>query len=499
MLIQRPIPKEGESWPGYLLRLAQKNHLNGITELSNVLNVTPRELLVSSPDSVLSKLKMKWKNDETLRGQKYYIKTTKKARSIHLVTYGRSMRTRVCAKCLVDSGSTKFPANWDRAFQFQCVEHQILLLEACPKCKSEITHERRCLESCDCGFSYAESPIQKIDFSLEAFYAACDLMDEYEFNAPTFSPYSQQELTVLMFLKRIFALIDGKTKGNGRYALSGDGFVTLEKMKQLNVLFENWPSNFNAFLHEQIRSLNKTPKQLIFQSPLNTSSKLMKIRVAVASASHLWRKKTVRKPRLTKPRKLIECEYVNRTYLMAETGCDKKTATFWIESGWLGSVSTEIGPNGVLKFKISKTAVQKAIHICKSTSSPTEMAMLIGLSELALRHLVRATVLTSIKYGKSVNNYRLEPKQVFELTRHIFDVAIHETEMSFEQLSFDEAIRFFGSQKPTVLKRLIDDIQAGGLAVYKTVKDAISLNQVSFEKAKFEAWHGNALIWNANP
>ena len=100
MLIHQPNPIENESWPGYLLRLAQVNYLNGIGELASVLSVDSRELVVSNPKKFLSKFNSLAASDKQFLEVNSVDRGFKTEKNSRLHGFKKSMRTRVCALCL---------------------------------------------------------------------------------------------------------------------------------------------------------------------------------------------------------------------------------------------------------------------------------------------------------------------------------------------------------------------------------------------------------------
>jgi hypothetical protein len=286
----------------------------------------------------------------------------------------------------------------------------------------------------------------------------------------------------------MFSRLENKKITSKKNTFSPDGFVVEEKMKRILVHFESWPTNFLAFISQQVQNHGKTPKQLLFENPLSESSKLKKVRLAIASSRHLWRRQNHGEVAPKMLSKKSSTDFVDRAYLIKHTGCTNDVANFWIEKGWLGSVNKIYGPNGGVRYKLPKLAVQKAINICFSTAFPKELADQIQIEESSLRSLVLANVLTPIKYGRSRQNYRLEPKEVFELVGHIFRAAMHIEKSSTCLVSFDKAISMLSTRSPRLVVNFIHDIKYGYLIAVKSEQEPIGIHQISIERAHLLTW-----------
>jgi hypothetical protein len=94
-LLIRPQPETGESWPGYLLRIADLNHLNqGLAHFAKLLGITPAALIGSEPATVLGALGLSTTRSDLGRFAK------KGTGNYPLRNSLRAHSARVCPQCL---------------------------------------------------------------------------------------------------------------------------------------------------------------------------------------------------------------------------------------------------------------------------------------------------------------------------------------------------------------------------------------------------------------
>jgi hypothetical protein len=136
-LLMRPRPELGESWPGYLCRLADRNALPGVAGLVRVLNVSKGALLCGQLASEQTDFALD-------------VPDPSKGALIATLVVGRSWRTRICPIC-VDGEDPIVQARWDGPLTLRCTQHRCMLIDRCDSCHTPIRHDRQTLDSCACG------------------------------------------------------------------------------------------------------------------------------------------------------------------------------------------------------------------------------------------------------------------------------------------------------------------------------------------------------------
>ena len=223
-LLMRPRPVTGESWAGYLARLATENELRGIAGLGRVLGITDTALLCGTLV----------KGDALVVAVSDYASTALRSRGAR-----RSWLTRICPQC-VNHPKPIFQARWDRPLTLCCLEHRCMLVDRCTACDAQIRHDRRSRASCHCGQAFssmATRPIAKWVPLMEAAYA--EAIDIAVTQAA--QPITELEIVAaraLRFFAR-FEATDAPLRGRRNpYDLIAmvlsDDFETLEKLFQQN-------------------------------------------------------------------------------------------------------------------------------------------------------------------------------------------------------------------------------------------------------------------------
>jgi hypothetical protein len=183
-LLIRPQPCEGESWGGYLRRLAAKNGYRGIGDLGVLVGLSTFDLLKADPSTVLPGMGIQWRT--STGSQAGRMVPTRRARSPKLPDAGRSMAFRFCPLCLAEDAEPHIRAEWDGPVTLACRHHEIVLVTTCHSCGRAPSYQQRFHEkagtgamlrspatqphlTCECGEPYASHPTQKAPEFLSQF------------------------------------------------------------------------------------------------------------------------------------------------------------------------------------------------------------------------------------------------------------------------------------------------------------------------------------------
>lgn len=234
-MIRRPKPINGESWPGYMLRLAQINHLQGIAGLAARMNSTFPKMMAATPNVVLKAL-----------GINHQIETKRIYREGTLQMYyqfsrhGRSVRGRICPLCISSPNFSNLESSWDRIFQFECLIHRVVLKDQCHGCGHAITYKRLKIEECECGSKFAESPTVTSLNQMRSLYRIAQLEEVYSVPAKTFGLATWHELEALRSCKSFKRFQNIEDKKRFPFDWGSDGFFTSDNLLEINRKFVEW-------------------------------------------------------------------------------------------------------------------------------------------------------------------------------------------------------------------------------------------------------------------
>jgi hypothetical protein len=494
MLVINPQPFVGESWPGYLLRLAEKNHYRGIAGLAKLLELKQAKLILANPGEILKQLKV---NDQLIQFDNLEFTVRPRHR---LSMHGRSMRSRICPRCIEDSENFYIPASWDQTFRLACEKHQITLIDRCLSCKQLISYRRTSLTQCECGFEFKKSPSKQIDFTINSFLSVCDLQAQYASPPSTFSKNTYEDTAAYLFCRRLLKLSGNLSKEEIRNCRNVEAFATVENMQLLVGWFDDWPRIFNKFLKIHF-AISRNPRyEMLLGQQTRPGLTLQTVHSVVTNFLDVNRKSQRIYPITPYPKKSVAAqaitgnkEYVSLHFVMRTTGSNFYQAKFWMKKGWLGDVKTiQVSPNKI-EYQVQKDAAQKAIQIIKSTSSRAEVCLALGLHSKAIRFIREAGFITGIPYGQSTKLFRLLPSEVFDFARLLLSKSTPNTKDTSKQTLFSSLVIDLGKNRPHLLKILLSEMLAGKFTLQTQVENAIDLSNLYLLRTELQAWRAEAM------
>lgn len=163
----RPVMLPTESWPAYLGRFSAENVLDGLPALAKCLGLASIDLLCSKPIKTCGALGFE------------LIRSSTQKQCSPAAANGRSWHARVCPLCF--RGPVKFGRElWDRPIQLRCPEHECLLVDRCSACQTEIRHDRRHFDRCECGQAFAALQVARVPgwvIAMEVAFAEAVISD----------------------------------------------------------------------------------------------------------------------------------------------------------------------------------------------------------------------------------------------------------------------------------------------------------------------------------
>jgi DNA-directed RNA polymerase subunit RPC12/RpoP len=485
-LLIQPRAEDGESWPGYLLRIAEQNHMtHALESFAQRLGIIPQALVASQPEVVMGTL-----------GIRHFEQThgvlTRSGSGRNLMREsGRTFLSRVCPLCLNEMWPRYIKASWERAFEFTCDRHQLLLVDRCPKCGRAISHLRKHFLACDCGVSFLSMPRQKVPKDFASYYKILDLADIYAKPAKTFEASSVLETHAVMFCRRVQSMRESNAsvKKQKRPSQFFNVFMSCADFQVIEDIFEQWPQGLHAFLEHHLSSEEKIfVSTFLLTAPLNQKDVLVQIKSGVREWSK--RHRGLRLPG-TKTPQVVQSNSqgtVGIRHLMDSTGCSYVLARHWIESGRLGQCLITKNTNGIRRYHIDKAMVQKAIQITKSTASVSEMALTLGTSCSVIRSLVNAKVLYGVPYGIAPRSIRVHPSEVFSVANTLLRLARRRRNLINDQLLLPAVVYRFKQRPLRHRQAFFGALLQGKIAINKTKTHVTRLDEILIDSESLREW-----------
>jgi len=479
-LLIRYRPISGESWPGYLLRLAAGNRYHGIGDIAVALDMSAKTLIASPPREILLRLGIEPPVDAGCVEPRKWNKP-----SLYLA--GRSIHARVCSRCLNEMSVSHIRSSWDRLLEVKCSRHQIFLLEACPRCQQRISYLRKNVDQCDCGFRFGRAKEQVIDIDTLGMLRVLNLHSIYASPAITFAFSGMQELGAYVLIFRLNQLKNGLSN-SFRFAQANCAYLPLDAIRQSLKWFEAWPQNFNQMTLRIQPGTGKTIGNLILGESLANQKLFPMIRSALDNLNSERRRAPRPKRRCIQVMAHDKSDYVNIKFVMDVSGCSYEIAKYWISKGWLGVVTAVPRKNGQIEHLISKTSVDKALQIIKATSSVQELSRTLGISARSLRTLARNQVLLSTPYGPGHWNIRLPHLEVFAFASRLLSIAEKDETSLYCRISIDDAISRLSLRHPGLVKPLITSLLQGHIPLWFLGHLPISLAELAINPKDLHTW-----------
>ncbi|MGH8493083.1 MAG: TniQ family protein [Moraxellaceae bacterium] len=174
MLMIRPRPEIGESQAGYILRLANANHMEGLggflsmlklQNVNRVLDWKPWQM------KLLMGSKFSYENFH-LNCPGFHSRSPFSYKQKEIGLYLKNDHNqRCCPQCLRQE--EYFRCEWDLSLVAVCQAHKAILIDTCERCAQEIPRHRKHYMNCDCGHPLSENrqwPAAPIAISLQEIF-----------------------------------------------------------------------------------------------------------------------------------------------------------------------------------------------------------------------------------------------------------------------------------------------------------------------------------------
>jgi hypothetical protein len=418
---------ESESWPGYLLRLAEANGLAGIGALARLAGTTKGRILVGEPRHILAALGVEHDGVPHIGAREDLV-----PRGASMMRQAkRSFNTAVCPACLRTDLVPVIRARWEFPMEVACHVHHVTLATRCPGCDRPLRVDRPQLLQCPCGFLLSKcrtAPAPTVVGQLQKLLG----IDHLRATDLTFQCFTDHEAAAMRLVERLShqsrhgskAGLEVPKKAAGQ-RLKSDDLAAAEEW------FADWPEGFKRLYALAMFGDRPGPKRFLTARKLELAR--FPLVFEVANDVHFGRltRRHGRPP-------LAQQERVGIVAAMELSGVPYERMLSWIRSGALGEVRTLAGAHSTA-YKISREKVVQAAALIKRTLSVQEAANEIGLPTFAVCKLIRAGILSAVLQSSRADTARLEPAQLKELALELKRVSTDAIQ-SPHRLSFGAAL-----------------------------------------------------------
>lgn len=462
----RPTPIEGESWPGYLLRLANSNGLRGLTRLSELLGVSKERLLRANIYAVGASLRLPHLRDidgfDDGSGYRGYLK----------------MRTRVCPQCLGVDEIPYIRASWDSPIKLHCKEHRKFLLDACPDCCRKLSYSRGWIDKCPCGSQMSGWKSASSEAWMRDLYELVGASRTVDRPRLTFSLTSKEEILqadLLLRVARMHREIKSSTSASRSPRFK---FVAASDLDVLREVFGFVPDSVESFF-SNLKISGISSQDIIF----SRNSELLNIWQRTHNDS--VRAKTVPRPAPWHP----PPGFVSKKRLMKELGLHPTAVDYLIETRVLkGVVRFGPRPDTDGAFHIPESEYLELVKLYKSTMSIDVAADSMFLRASTIRILGYSGCVPTVHLGKCKYVFRLYSSDVIDLTSSVFCQATRFTRLFETLMSFEDAISDSYRFDAHLAKRLLNEMREGGLRGWIVSRSATHLGEIHLKSEDYDQW-----------
>lgn len=486
-ILNSPAYMEGESWPGYLLRLAEANGFSGLEAIARILHRTNYQVIASAPPATLRLLDV---NCATLIGIDYAA-APPGCRYTELGTYGRSVFARLCSKCLTCDAIPYARATWDLALQVCCPVHRCLLIDECPQCTHRLDYLRPSIVHCICGYDLRLCRTQPASNLYAFIRETFELDDDRPTRLFTFAQSSKPERDALGVLLRLLAQAHpGPEPGRHTSKIpSTQAFIRAKDLDALAGWFEDWP---NGFIQRLIRSKRERAQSRVVK--LNSFTLMARqyprINQAVMDADARWRRSPRPGKRTLDRNALLQKELLGVRDLMTLTGRHHNDAIVWLKAGLLGPTVTKKDASGRDVLKVPSVQVTRLLSLVQQTTTFTDAARTIGVDPLALRTLARQGRLPSVRMGKADYTARVRHEDVYAFASQVRSVALPSRPNGQQSIDFSSAVRQVLRRRRSLFGKFLDELGSQSLPLRIFDKHAVYLNDTYIYRDELVAWIG---------
>jgi hypothetical protein len=468
-LLLRPSQIFGESWGGYLLRLASANHLSGINQLARLIGLDRKKLLCAQPTSILQKFGVR-STFESLIQDKL---TTEDQQETAIRKLGRTYKNRFCPSCLAADVVPYMRVQWERDSLLHCQEHLCMLHTVCEGCKAKVTYQRKDLLRCDCGFELSKTKPVVIPNWISNFYAKLEI--EVDHQPITFAIQSESDKTIRVIMKKFVHMVR-----------ITDASV-FDEDQCLEKVFQNWPSGFQKVANDYVKTTKFQYNQIAlnlfgpegggeFRELLREMGKTKQAAfMSRKSKDILWLKEK-------------KDDYVSKNNFKKCTGLSENEVLDLIQRNKFdGLIKNEVTYKCV-RYAIPKRHIETYARFTSQMSTPKDASLEIGLSEFVIKGLARLNIFAKFTLDGRPTEFRVDPVELSSFARAVTGGGIQNFQDGEELIDASVALAFLLIRAKrhvvTFLKKVLD----GDIKKFAHEKSPIYVHDIYFELKEVEGF-----------
>lgn len=477
-LICRPMPLDGESWPDYVIRLAEENCIKGgLRAMAYLAGMYVNQLLIAAPSEVLLRFGIILSEIY----QEHPLDVPMDRKLTLLVTYGRCNKTRLCPLCLAADDIPFIRAEWGMPMSIACPHHRTLLIDKCQLCGERLDVFRPGLLQCHCGARLHEQiplPTESWVDRLRDLFAEAYVAQE----VLTFArahPLGQKAARVC---KWVLAACVPETGRRPAAVLDMGGFLTCEDAISVGRMLGESASDIAKRFMDEVHVGSPKKYQRLNQ---RLGTRFFSQMAAVVEEVKQLQLQLV-DPNRRRVEQRAEAMERNDVYaltdVMALTGYCHATLARAVEQGELdGRIAFDevLGRNYIQipgpVYRTIEAAYQQSVDLLTAATHA-------GCSEHAMMGLVHSKLVRAVRpllIRRGVDGVRVRQGDWQEFTAHLFGAAEFENEHRFRRVYFSD----WGSGKNLIrisrkLRKMMAAIKEGRIRVFKAVEHPTALDEL---------------------
>ena len=482
-LLMRPKWQDGESWCGYLLRLAHLNVIPGFTQMATMGGMTYASLVSGQPAAALHRFGVTHPDVPQI-----VIPDSKWGSTDQLPKHRRPRYTTVCPDCLRSDPNPFLRALWDFPLEATCHTHKVRLLAVCPRCCAKVQIRRGQFLHCECGMPLRDWHAQKDELSTENLREVFGLTLA-PVNELTFQPPSERELVAFVVLRNI-AYASGleveKTAKNMPRLLSPvDRYNIIARSVDW---FENWPRNFKERL---VGSRWDPCAQGVSKFDRNSLRVL-----AFPQLFQVWKSlvNDRRSARLSSARERNMSPYPDRVSLrearlaleLSEGVCRD-----WASHGVFGDIKYE-QKGWYSRIWVNRKAVVDVQRLLQQTISLDEACECLETSARVVHVLIKSSLLREHRILLETSTARLWRDDVSQFSEELCSVALRTQSVTGMQ-SLVQALKYiYQVMGPEVVTKFVFEIFAQSVPLYRKRLARAKLTNLHIPKSELKRFYRRA-------
>lgn len=475
-LLVRPMPFADESWYGYLLRLSSVNGMTGLSSIARICNMKKIALVRTKPSSILKELGISIAGVEIHPSFSEADLKNDPAKSIS----DRSNYSCVCPQCLKEDRYPYIRSEWDRYTVLHCEIHYCLIVDVCQNCFEKLDYHRNSITLCTCGFDLGDSKLAQIPIFLSTFYRIFDVHPyDVVHGFPVVDIGNDLAASKLANkMLKISRIVSEESKSSIRFG-GRAGPIPIDAIEFLEKIFKDWPNGFVETLlsydlfHKRGWSLTH-PDKLKGEDFAEVDEVVKKF------YGDRFRRKALR--RTYKPMPVLDNgDFVSRNEFSVLTGFSNMEIDKLISSNQLDGVVIDDSKYLCRRYAIPKRHIFGVGEIARSWVDVGGASVLLGATELAVRKLVIAGILTQTSIFSVTRKYRIHP-DTLNLFRDSFVSAERFNASRHGQIiCTSAAIVIVSKRGKLALVRFFKSVMSGNIVRLRCCKNPRWLDDIFFE------------------